>query len=364
MEQLDYTTNSTKMQYKHLSHSERIKIQELYKIGNSIYAIAKKISRDYNTVKKELNNYGKLNQPSISNRRCGVKKFNYSANKAQKLRNQKYVKPRYYKKFEHFMAYFHKNFHVKMTLEEIRYKYIKEFKNFAVPCLKTLYNWAHRKIIQLSFGCIPLKKQSVNNRSEKIEGRKSISLREQLFGFKQSDYSMRGHYEIDTIYNGDKMGGLLTFNERCSRKLYAVKIKDRKARTINRALRRLINKIGAHNILSITSDNGSEFAYSAVIENSYNIMWFYCDPYSSWQRGQNERLNRDIRVFYPKGTLFNNISDEKIKQTIEYINNKSRRIFDGQSANEYALKLSKINMQSHNTENEKKIYSNDILYIA
>jgi IS30 family transposase len=158
-----------------------------------------------------------------------------------------------------------------MTLEEIRYKYIKEFKNFAIPCLKTLYNWSHKKIIQFSFGGIPIRKQSSSKCNEKIEGRKSISLREQLFGFKQNDYSIRGHYEIDTIYNGDKMGGLLTFNERASRKLYAVKISDRKARTVNRALRKLISKIGAHNIISITSDNGSEFAYTAVIENSYNI---------------------------------------------------------------------------------------------
>jgi IS30 family transposase len=94
MEQLNYTTNSKKKQYKHLSHSERIKIQELYSSGNSIYAISKKISRDYNIIKRELNNYGKRNQTSIENRRSGVKKFNYAANKAQKLRNQKYIKPR------------------------------------------------------------------------------------------------------------------------------------------------------------------------------------------------------------------------------------------------------------------------------
>ena len=118
MEQLNYTTNSKKMQYKHPSHAERIKIQELYKSGDTIYAISNKISRDYNTIKKELNNYGKRNQPTIDNRRNGIKKINYNANKAQKLRDQKYVKPRYYKKFEHFINYFNKNFNVKMSLEE------------------------------------------------------------------------------------------------------------------------------------------------------------------------------------------------------------------------------------------------------
>ncbi len=62
----------------------------------------------------------------------------------------------------------------------------------------------------------------------------------------------------------------------------------------------MIEEIGAHNIQSITSDNGTEFTFSAVIENCYDLKWYYCDPYRSGQRGQNERLNRDLRTFFPK----------------------------------------------------------------
>jgi hypothetical protein len=40
-------------------------------------------------------------------------------------------------------------------------------------------------------------------------------------------------------------------------------------------LGKLIAQIGAHNILSIISDNSSEFTYSTVIEACYDSMWFY-----------------------------------------------------------------------------------------
>ncbi|MGL5020607.1 MAG: IS30 family transposase [Mycoplasmatales bacterium] len=364
MEQLNYTTISKKNQYKHLSHSERIKIQNLYMSGMSIYAIAKAISRDYKTVQREFKIYGSRNQVSIANRILGIKKYKYSASISQKERNKKYIRPRYYNKYEHFIKYTQKNLTVYVTLEDLMWNYKKEFKTHPCPCLKTLYNWTHKKIIQLPYGAKPVKTQKKNVKTEKIEGRKPISMREELYGFKMNDYSHRGHYEIDTIYNGDKLGGLLTFNERSTRKLYAVKIKDRKASTINKALRILIKQIGSHNIFSITSDNGTEFSYSAVIKASFNIRWFYCDPYSSWQRGQNEGFNRDIRKYYPKGTLFNRILDSTIHKTIDKINNKPRRIFTGLSATEYTMYCSRVRSLKLDTENQKNPHSNDILCVA
>lgn len=364
MEQLNYTKNSTKKQYKHLSHAERVKIQNFYRDGMSIYEISKSISRDYKTIKREFELYAKRNQVSISNRRIGIKKYSYSATNAQNQRNKKYKRARYYNKFEHFIKYTHKNLIDKVTLEELLWNYKKKFKNQPTPCLKTLYNWANKKIIKLPHGAKPVKKQRKNTKKERIEGRKAISIRKEFYGFEMNDYSHRGHYEIDTIYNGDKKGGLLTLNERSTRKLYAIKIKDRKAITINKAIRVLIKKIGPHNIHSITSDNGLEFSYSAVIEESFNIRWFYCDPYSSWQRGQNERLNRDIRRYYPKGALFNRISDLNIQKAIDKINNKPRRIFKGLSASEYSINCFCEHNQKLDKEKQKNTHSNGILCVA
>ena len=102
--------------------------------------------------------------------------------------------------------------------------------------------------------------------------------------------------------------------------------------TINRELRKIIDYIGADNIHSITSDNGAEFSYNLVIEKHYNINWYFADPYCSGQRGQNERLNRDIRMFYPKGTLFKEVDRNEFSNNILNINTLPRDKFDGLSA--------------------------------
>lgn len=167
----------------------------------------------------------------------------------------------------------------------------------------------------------------------------NISQRKKDFGFTQNDYSISGHYEVDTIIDGSKRGGLITFNHRATMKLYARSVPNKKSTTVNKAIRSMINEIGAHNIKRITSDNGTEFAYSKVIEISYNLKWYYRDPYRSGQRGQNERLNRDLRTFYPKGTDFIRISETSLKNALNEINNMPRRKFKGISRIEFGLDL-------------------------
>lgn len=52
---------------------------------------------------------------------------------------------------------------------------------------------------------------------------------------------------------------------------------------------------------SITSDNGSEFTDLAEIENLVNTKVYFTNPYSSFERGTNERHNELLRRFIPKG---------------------------------------------------------------
>ncbi len=52
--------------------------------------------------------------------------------------------------------------------------------------------------------------------------------------------------------------------------------------------------------IPITADNGSEFAAYEEIEKKLGINFYFCDPYSSWQRGLNEHANGLIRQYLPK----------------------------------------------------------------
>ena len=90
---------------------------------------------------------------------------------------------------------------------------------------------------------------------------------------------------------------------------------------------------------SITVDNGPEFADCAGMERACRrkgarTTVYYCHPYSSWERGSNERQNGMIRRKHPKGTDFATIPASTLKKTEEWINNYPRKIFDFHTAAE------------------------------
>ncbi len=93
---------------------------------------------------------------------------------------------------------------------------------------------------------------------------------------------------------------------------------------------------------SITVDNGSEFLDVESLENSLlhperkRVTVYYAHPYSSWERGTNENINKLIRRFIPKGTNIDDCTDEEIQRIEHWINNYPRRIFGYRSANDMA----------------------------
>jgi IS30 family transposase len=89
-----------------------------------------------------------------------------------------------------------------------------------------------------------------------------------------------------------------------------------------------------HFVKTISSDNGSEFAYFKVIESFFDINWYFCDRYKSCQRACNERINRDVRILFPKGTDFTHISDDVITNKCKWINTIRRARLDKASQDE------------------------------
>ena len=81
------------------------------------------------------------------------------------------------------------------------------------------------------------------------------------------------------------------------------------------------------NIISITYDNGCEFAKHEKINKELNIKSYFCKPYHSWEKGTVENINGLIRRFFPKGTDFDTISEEDIAYVEEWINERPMKIF-------------------------------------
>lgn len=148
--------------------------------------------------------------------------------------------------------------------------------------------------------------------------------------------SRYGHWERDTVVSRKGCaGGMATHQERKSRLLAAVKVESMRGEEHARATRHIHD--GAI-MLSVTTDNG--------IENRDHEQWgvptFFCDPYSSWQKGGIENANKMLRAFFPKGTDFSTVSQREIDTACRIINEKPRRILGYRSAREVALKASII----------------------
>jgi len=144
-----------------------------------------------------------------------------------------------------------------------------------------------------------------------------------------------GHWEMDCVV-GSTRTTLLVLSERLTRKEIIMQIPDKKAESVIRSLNILERRYGAmfrRVFKSITVDNGTEFSDCAGMERSRygrgkRTVVFYCHPYSSYERGTNERLNREIRRMYPKGTDFSKLTPQDVQAVEDWVNSYPRQVLD------------------------------------
>lgn len=130
-----------------------------------------------------------------------------------------------------------------------------------------------------------------------------------------------GHYEGDTIVSGKKTGGktaLAVIYGRKEKYVDARKISNLKSATNKEAI---CDMKKDKKINSFTFDNGLENREHEHL----GVPTFFCDAYSSWQKGGVENINKMLRWFFPKGCDIGNYSDEYVKMAVDTINGKPRK---------------------------------------
>lgn len=217
-------------------------------------------------------------------------------------------------------------------------------------CVKTIYNYIDMGLfLNISFNDLPYKKAvrkkkdddtssvALNNRKGRSIEKRDPSVME------RSSY---GHWEMDTVVGGQKKGKacLLVLSERMSREEIIIKLKDKRSSSVVHALNMLERRYGSRRFKekfkTITCDNGVEFLDSKGIEKSRyskgsRAVLYYCHPYSCFERGTNENINRMIRRFFPKGINFDDVKPVEIQKVEDWINNYPRPILGGLSSNRF-----------------------------
>jgi IS30 family transposase len=134
-----------------------------------------------------------------------------------------------------------------------------------------------------------------------------------------------GHWEGDTLWGQQKLGGLVTLVDRKSRYVLLAKSKDRTARRVRLKLQELLEPLTAEQRRSATFDNGKEFTEHELLAERLQMPVFFARPYCPWQRGTCENTNGLIRQFFPKGTAFQNISSRRVADVARLLNNRPRK---------------------------------------
>lgn len=216
-------------------------------------------------------------------------------------------------------------------------------------CFKTIYNYLDMGLfLNVSNEDLTYKKEKGKKKKEisrvALNNRKGRSIEERSNTVNNRD--QYGHWEMDTVVGGQGKGKacLLVLSERMTREEIILKMKNKKASSTVHALNMLERKYGSkvfrEKFKTITCDNGVEFLDSKGIEKSRytkgsRTTVYYCHPYSSWERGTNENINRMIRRFFPKGINFDEVTKKQVETVEAWINNYPRKILGGLSSNAY-----------------------------
>lgn len=303
-----------------LTKVERLEISILRNKGHSMRSVGESMGRSPNTISYEI----KVNAVN------GV----YDPHKAhQKARIRKKYRRFQYSKIEKYPEI--KSIIIEKLKEHWNPDEIAGWLKDNQPDLyvskSAIYNWLHTGRGDRYCDLLYSERHYVKKHKRKTKRAlipKRVGIEERPLGaINRSRY---GHYEADTIVS--KRGGtgaILVLIERKSRYAYLWKLPNLKPRGVTARLNRVRTDIS---VKSITFDNGIENIYHQDI----GVPTYFCDPYSSWQKGTVENVNKMIRRYVPKGTDLITTTQADLDWIADRINKKPRKILGYRSAYEVA----------------------------
>lgn len=141
----------------------------------------------------------------------------------------------------------------------------------------------------------------------------------------EADGNRFGDWEMDLIVGKGQKGYILTLCERTTNYMLMRRLpQGRKPEGVADAVVTLLYQF-RRNVHTITTDNGVEFRNHSMIARELNTTVYFADSYASWQKGAIENTNKLIRQYIPKGTDFNDITDEYIHSVQLRLNRRPRQ---------------------------------------
>ena len=310
------------MSYTHLTENERYQIYSLKKAGLNQKEIAEHISRSAATVSRELR------------RNKGLRGYRpKQAHKLAEVRKKKAYKAK--KVTLRVLLCIEILIRQELSPQQVA-DYLARYAGVELHH-ETIYQIIYQDKAQggdlyqhLRVASKPYRKRYGRyDRRGKIKNRVCIEERPLIV----DERSRIGDWEGDTVIGGGRKGALLTLVERKTLYTIIVRLNSKHAGDLAQAAVDAMMPL-KDKVHTITFDNGMEFAEHETIAKRLDADIYFAHPYSSWERGINENTNGLIRQYFPKGTDFNQITDDDVQWVMDRLNNRPRKTRGCQSPNE------------------------------
>lgn len=310
------------MNYQQLTEFERYQIYALKKTGMINKEIAKQLERHPSTIGRELDRNTGLRGYRAKQAHEKACQRRQTASKAIKLTDQ--VKGWIIELIEQ-----------QLSPEQVA-GYLLEHKGISLHH-ETIYQliYADKKAGGTLYKQLRIMSKKYRKRygsyetRGQIKNRVSIDDRPQIVGNKERI----GDWEGDTVIGKGRKSALLTLVERKTLYTMIFRLTGKQAALVARTAVSGMKEL-AETIHTITLDNGLEFAHHQKIATGLKADIYFAHPYSSWERGINENTNGLIRQYFPKGTDFNQVTDEQVNHVMDRLNNRPRKTRGYKTPNE------------------------------
>jgi len=308
------------MKYQQLIQEQRYQISAYLKIGMTQTAIAKELNVHKSTVCRELkrNRGGRGYRPQQAHRLASERHRNKPKRRIdaavftriKSLLNTEWSPEQISNrlKLEHLPAASH----------ETIYQYVyqnKQTGGMLYTHLRHQRKYKKRSSKYDKRGIIP-NRQSIDERPLIVETRSRL-----------------GDWETDTIIGSRHRQAIVSLVERKSRFCLLQKVAYKSAELVQTAICQKLKPL-KRKVLTITSDNGKEFARHTAIAAALKADFFFAHPYAAWERGTNENLNGLVRQYFPKRTDFSKLTDEEVELVTDRLNNRPRKTLGFRTPNE------------------------------
>ena len=138
------------------------------------------------------------------------------------------------------------------------------------------------------------------------------------------DRAIPGHWEGDLLA-GARNTHIATLVERTSRYVHLVRVAGKDTTSVVTALIREVRRLPVGLMASLTWDRGLEMAQHHRFAVATDVVVYFCDPKSPWQRGTNENTNGLLRQYFPDGTDLSVYTQRALNRIAQELNTRPRK---------------------------------------